>query len=74
MANDRVERNWKSGSKYKLDGIAARPNAAGDGVAARGEAELAEMSDADAAEFLFQLWLTESGLVPVFGQHTSCWA
>jgi ribosome-binding ATPase YchF (GTP1/OBG family) len=50
-------------SKYKLTEISARPNAAATAICGKVEAELAEMSDADAAEFLSSYGLTESGLV-----------
>src|SRR3989454_11004582 len=50
-------------AKYKLAEIAARPNAAATAICGKVEAELAEMSDADAAEFLSSYGLTESGLV-----------
>ena len=50
-------------NKYKLTEIAARPNAAATAICGKVEAELAEMSDADAAEFLSSYGLTESGLV-----------
>ncbi len=50
-------------SKYKLTEIAARPNASATAICGKVEAELAEMSDADAAEFLSSYGLTESGLV-----------
>ena len=50
-------------SKYKLTESAARPNAAATAICGKVEAELAEMSDADAAEFLWSYGLTESGLV-----------
>src|SRR5436305_4113795 len=50
-------------TKYKLTEIASRPNAAATAICGRVEAELAEMSDADAAEFLSSYGLTESGLV-----------
>ena len=50
-------------SKYKLTEIAARPNAAATAICGKVEAELAEMSDADAAEFLSSYGLQESGLV-----------
>ena len=50
-------------SKYKLTEIAARPNAAATAICGKVEAELAEMSDADAGEFLSSYGLTESGLV-----------
>jgi GTP-binding protein YchF len=48
--------------KYNLTEIAARPNAAATAICGKVEAELAEMSDADAAEFLSSYGLTESGL------------
>jgi GTP-binding protein YchF len=50
-------------AKYKLTEIASRPNAAATAICGKVEAELAEMSDADAAEFLGSYGLTESGLV-----------
>jgi ribosome-binding ATPase len=49
-------------AKYKLTEIAARPNAGATAICGKVEAELAEMSDADAAEFLSSYGLTESGL------------
>jgi hypothetical protein len=48
--------------KYKLTEIAAKPNAGATAICGKVEAELAEMSDADAAEFLSSYGLTESGL------------
>jgi hypothetical protein len=50
-------------SKYKLVEVASRPNAGAAAICGKVEAELAEMSDADAAEFLSSYGLTESGLV-----------
>jgi ribosome-binding ATPase len=49
-------------AKYQLTEIAARPNAAATAICGKVEAELAEMSDADAADFLSSYELTESGL------------
>ena len=49
-------------SKYKLTEVASRPNAAAAAICGKVEAELSEMSDADAAEFLSSYGLTESGL------------
>lgn len=49
--------------KYKLTEVASRPNAAATAVCGKVEAELSEMSDADAAEFLSSYGLKESGLV-----------
>ncbi len=49
--------------KYGLKAAAARPNTGAIAVCAKVEAELAEMSDADAAEFLASYGLAESGLV-----------
>jgi len=49
--------------KYKLTEIASRPNAAAAAICGKVEAELAEMSDADAAEFLSSYGLKDSGLV-----------
>src|SRR5215471_17668356 len=49
--------------KYRLTEIAARPNAAVTAICGKVEAELSEMSDADAAEFLASYGLKESGLV-----------
>jgi GTP-binding protein YchF len=48
--------------KYKVTEIAARPNAGATAICGKVEAELSEMSDADAAEFLSSYGLTESGL------------
>jgi GTP-binding protein YchF len=48
--------------KYKLTDVASRPNAAAAAICGKVEAELSEMSDADAAEFLSSYGLTESGL------------
>jgi ribosome-binding ATPase YchF (GTP1/OBG family) len=49
--------------KYKLTEVSSRPNAGAAAICGKVEAELAEMSDADAAEFLSSYGLTESGLV-----------
>ncbi|MEP6643285.1 MAG: redox-regulated ATPase YchF [Acidobacteriaceae bacterium] len=48
--------------KYKLTEVASRLNAGATAICGKVEAELAEMSDADAAEFLSSYGLTESGL------------
>jgi ribosome-binding ATPase len=48
--------------KYKLTEITARPSAAGTAICGKVEAELSEMSDADAEEFLSSYGLKESGL------------
>jgi ribosome-binding ATPase len=50
-------------AKYRLTEVASRPNAAAAAVCGKVEAELAEMNDADAAEFLASYGLRESGLV-----------
>src|SRR5271169_556127 len=50
-------------AKYGLTDVAARPNTGALAVCAKVEAELAEMSDEDAAEFLGSYGLQESGLV-----------
>jgi GTP-binding protein YchF len=49
-------------AKYKLGDVAARPNAGATAICGKVEAELAEMSDADAAEFLSSYGLQEGGL------------
>jgi GTP-binding protein YchF len=49
-------------TKYKLTEVASRPNAGATAICGKVEAELAEMSDADAAEFLSSYGLTEGGL------------
>ncbi|MGA2354023.1 MAG: redox-regulated ATPase YchF [Terriglobales bacterium] len=49
-------------AKYSLTEVAARPNAGASAICGKVEAELAEMSDEDAAEFLGSYGLTESGL------------
>ncbi|PYX31224.1 MAG: redox-regulated ATPase YchF [Acidobacteria bacterium] len=48
--------------KYKLTEVAARLNAGASAICGKVEAELSEMSDEDAAEFLGSYGLTESGL------------
>src|SRR5207249_12125784 len=47
--------------KYKLTEVASRPNAGGSAICGKVEAELSEMSDEDASEFLGSYGLTESG-------------
>jgi GTP-binding protein YchF len=49
-------------AKYGLNEIASRPNSGATAICGKVEAELAEMSDADAGEFLASYGLTESGL------------
>jgi hypothetical protein len=49
--------------RYKLDEIAHRPNAGGTAICGKVEAELAEMDDAEAGDFLESYGLGESGLV-----------
>src|ERR1700685_3620365 len=49
--------------KFNLTEIAARPNAGATAICGKVEAELSEMGDADAAEFLSSYGLKESGLV-----------
>ena len=50
-------------TKYKLTEVASRPNAGTTAICGKVEAELAEMGDEDAAEFLSSYGLKESGLV-----------
>jgi len=50
-------------SRFKLDEIAMRPNAGATAICGKVEAELAEMDDEEAAEFLGSYGLRESGLV-----------
>jgi len=50
-------------TKFNLTEIASRPNAAATAICGKVEAELSEMSDADAGEFLSSYGLQESGLV-----------
>jgi len=52
----------EAAKKYKLTEVAARPNAGATAICGSVEAELSEMSDADAAEFLSSYVLKESGL------------
>ena len=52
----------KAVAKYKLNEVASRPNAGATAICGKVEAELAEMSDEDAAEFLSSYGLKESGL------------
>jgi hypothetical protein len=49
-------------AKYGLAELIAHPNAAATAICGKVEAELSEMSDADAAEFLASYGLQESGL------------
>jgi hypothetical protein len=49
-------------AKYQLAEVASRPNAAAAAICGKVEAELSEMSDEEAAEFLSSYGLTESGL------------
>jgi GTP-binding protein YchF len=49
--------------KFKLAELAARPGAAATAICGKVEAELAEMGDDEAAEFLSSYGLKESGLV-----------
>src|SRR5262245_34571 len=48
--------------RFKVTSLASRPNAAVTAICGKVEAELAEMSDAEAAEFLSSYGLQESGL------------
>ena len=50
-------------SRFKLDEVAHRLNAGATAICGRVEAELAEMDDAEAADFLSSYGLHESGLV-----------
>src|SRR5215469_518075 len=52
----------EAGGEYKLIEAASRPNAAAAAICGKVEAELSEMADADAAEFLSSYGLTESAL------------
>jgi hypothetical protein len=56
-------------SRCQLTEIAARPNAAATAICGKVEAELSEMSDSDAAEFLSSYGLKESGLTRLI--HTT---
>ncbi|MGA3035061.1 MAG: redox-regulated ATPase YchF [Terracidiphilus sp.] len=50
-------------TRYKLDELAQRPNAGATAICGKVEAELADMDDAEAADFLESYGLHESGLV-----------
>lgn len=50
-------------SRFKLDAVAHRPNAGATAICGKVEAELAEMDDSEAADFLDSYGLRESGLV-----------
>ncbi|HEX8817713.1 MAG TPA: redox-regulated ATPase YchF [Terriglobales bacterium] len=52
-------------AKFKLAEVAGRPNAGAAAICGKVEAELAEMSDEEAAEFLSSYGLKESGLTRV---------
>src|SRR5438067_10853945 len=58
-------------SKYKLTEVASRPSAAAAAICGKVEAELSEMSDADAAEFLSSYGLKESGLARLIRASSS---
>lgn len=49
--------------RYKLTEVASRPNAGATAICGKVEAELADMDEAEAAEFLSSYGLHESGLV-----------
>jgi GTP-binding protein YchF len=49
-------------AKYQLTEVASRPNGGATAICGKVEAELAEMSTSDAAEFLASYGLTEGGL------------
>jgi len=53
----------KAPAKYKLTAYGSRPNAGMTAICGKVEAELAEMPDEEAGEFLASYGLTESGLV-----------
>jgi GTP-binding protein YchF len=53
----------KAAEKFKLTEYASRPNACVTAICGKVEAELAEMSDEEAGEFLSSYGLKESGLV-----------
>ena len=53
----------KAPEKYKMSEYASRPNAGVTAICGKVEAELAEISDEEAEEFLASYGLTESGLV-----------
>jgi GTP-binding protein YchF len=58
-------------AKYSLAEVASRPNAGATAICGKVEAELAEMSDADAAEFLSSYGLRESGLARLINKTYS---
>jgi GTP-binding protein YchF len=49
-------------AKYKLEEVSSRPNAGATAICGKVEAELAEMDDAEAADFLSSYGLKDSGL------------
>ena len=51
-------------ARYHLEEVASRPNAGATAICGKVEAELAEMSDEEAAEFLSSYGLVESGPAP----------
>jgi len=55
-------------AKYHLDDVASRPQAGAAAICGKVEAELSEMTDADAAEFLSSYGLAESGLARLIGK------
>jgi ribosome-binding ATPase YchF (GTP1/OBG family) len=59
-------------SRYKLEEVASRPNAGATAICGKVEAELAEMSDEEAAEFLSSYGLVESGCAVSSARAMSC--
>jgi GTP-binding protein YchF len=55
----------EAAQKYNLTEVAARPNSGAAAICGKVEAELSEMDDIEAAEFLSSYGLTESGLARV---------
>lgn len=62
-AHDLGNQLEKAVAKYKLTEVASQPNAGATAICGKVEAELSEMSDSDASEFLSSYGLKESGLV-----------
>src|SRR5439155_483598 len=52
----------EAGKKFKVEEVASRPHAGVTAICGKVEAELAEMPDSEAAEFLASYGLKESGL------------
>jgi len=61
-------------AKFKLAEVVSRPNAGATAICGKVEAELADMSEADATEFLASYGLRRVGWSDYCEKPTNCWA